>query len=102
MQPITCTMRPSPQEHAGVLVEITLEELREASGTGCPFCCTLYGALMDAPAWDPSRKVVVPKLPTIKLDYSLADGQYLGVNLFDYRDPALIFYINRDEGAIYL
>jgi len=57
---------------------------------------------MDAPAWDPSRKVVVPKLPTIKLDYSLADGQYLGVNLFDYRDPALIFYINRDEGAIYL
>jgi hypothetical protein len=89
-----CSEFPGPEEPARTSIVVTLEQLRQVSEAGCSLCSTIYGAFISAPAWDPNRKEAVPKLLTFMLNSGLAEGQYFGVNLFERRDPALMFYTN--------
>ncbi len=94
-----CGGSPAPQEPAQTSIEVTLEQLRMASEAGCWFCSVIYGGFIAAPSWDPGRKVKTPMLSTFQLCCIDGEGQYFSVNLFELRDPALIFYVRETEGT---
>jgi hypothetical protein len=94
---VNCGDSPTP-EASWATINVTLDQLRAASEAGCPFCRTIFGGCMAAPPWDPTRKDKTPKREVLGLS-TRPQGLDFGMSLFQLRDPALMFYVNEEEGS---